>query len=75
MNYQMDYITKLKRQYIQSLIILDVTLKYSIHPRFIVISRGVVENSGSTGFIISTSNKHTTFRTLLNYLLNVSPEY
>jgi len=71
----MDYIMKLKRQIYSIADNLRCYLKYSIHPRFIVISRGVVENSGSTGFIISTSNKHTTFRTLLNYLLTVSLEY
>jgi hypothetical protein len=39
-----------------------------------VISR-VVKNSGSTGFIISTDSKFTAFRTLLKYLLAISPEY
>ena len=45
-----------------------------IYLRFITISCGIVEKSGSTGFIISIDSKHTTFRTTLKYLLTVSPE-
>jgi hypothetical protein len=39
-----------------------------------MISHGVFENIESCGLMISTISKHTDHRTLLKYLLIVSPE-
>ena len=71
MNYQLDYIMKVKRYIYSLFIILHIILKCGIYLEFKMISCGVVRKSGSTDFIMLIDSKYTAFRTSLKYLLTV----